>query len=318
MFGGVDTRISLYKLDVFCRVVECGTVTGAAEQLAVAQPVVSEHVRSLERRLDAKLFRRSGRVLELTESGRVAYEWARDVVRRTREAEVQMDRIGRAARNTITVAACTASAATILPDVLLRFQAAHPEAVVHLNHLASDQAVRAVRTGACDFGLVSYADESIGDPRDAPELEVEWVYEEDLVPVCAPNHVAARGRTSIARLVGLPFVCTPHGSARRRSIDRQFQRAGAGTRNVVMELGHSGPITDAVEQGIGVALLSRHAVAAKLALGELSEIAMPDDRFVVRFAVLRRRDRVLTALQTTLLEDVRRHLADGASPAPHA
>ncbi|WP_181784741.1 LysR family transcriptional regulator, partial [Pseudonocardia pini] len=182
----MDTMVSLYKLSVFCQVVEHGTITRAAQELGLTQPVVSEHVRMLERRLESLLFERRGRRLELTESGRVTYEWARDVVRRTREAEVLLRDLADNKASTIRVASCTASAAALLPDIVLAFQHSHPRAVVALNHLASDAAVASVRAGQCDFGLVSYADECLGENRD-DEIAVEWVHRERLVAVCAPS-----------------------------------------------------------------------------------------------------------------------------------
>ena len=63
----LDTRISLYKLEILCAVVDHGGVSRAAEQLYISQPVVTAHIRSLEERLGAELFQRAGRGVEPTE-----------------------------------------------------------------------------------------------------------------------------------------------------------------------------------------------------------------------------------------------------------
>src|SRR6266487_757938 len=83
----LDLRISLHKLDVLSRVVQLGGVSRAAEDLFVAQPVVTSHIRSLERRLDVVLFYREGRQFHLTDAGQIVHAWAQDVLTRTRELE---------------------------------------------------------------------------------------------------------------------------------------------------------------------------------------------------------------------------------------
>lgn len=53
-----------------------GGVTAAAQRLSVAQPTVSEQIRALERSLGAKLFRKAGRGLALTDTGEIVYRYA--------------------------------------------------------------------------------------------------------------------------------------------------------------------------------------------------------------------------------------------------
>ncbi|MFE6848904.1 LysR family transcriptional regulator [Streptomyces sp. NPDC057686] len=46
-----DKHMTFQKLEVFCAVVDLGGVSRAARHLHVAQPVVTAHLKSLERRL---------------------------------------------------------------------------------------------------------------------------------------------------------------------------------------------------------------------------------------------------------------------------
>jgi LysR family transcriptional activator of nhaA len=54
-------------------------VTRAAKRLRVTQPTVSEQIQALERSLDTKLFRREGRALALTETGRSVLRHAEEI-----------------------------------------------------------------------------------------------------------------------------------------------------------------------------------------------------------------------------------------------
>jgi LysR family transcriptional activator of nhaA len=56
-----------------------GTIQKAAERLHVGQPAISTQLRQLEQSLGQKLFRKSGRTLELTETGRIAWRYADEI-----------------------------------------------------------------------------------------------------------------------------------------------------------------------------------------------------------------------------------------------
>jgi LysR family transcriptional activator of nhaA len=56
-----------------------GTIQKAAARLHVGQPAISTQLRQLEKALGQKLFRKSGRTLELTETGRIAWRYADEI-----------------------------------------------------------------------------------------------------------------------------------------------------------------------------------------------------------------------------------------------
>ncbi|AJD49437.1 LysR family transcriptional regulator [Isoalcanivorax pacificus W11-5] len=68
------------ELRLFVAVVECGTISAAAEQLGVAPSVVSRTLSRLERKLGTTLLSRTTRRMELTEEGRFALERARVIL----------------------------------------------------------------------------------------------------------------------------------------------------------------------------------------------------------------------------------------------
>jgi DNA-binding transcriptional LysR family regulator len=310
MIDAMDTRISLYKLEVFCRVVESDTVTAAAESIGVAQPVVTGHLRSIERRLGVKLFDRVGRRLELTDAGRVVYDWARDVGERTREAGEVIDRLAGAVREPVTIAACTGSSTYLLPSLVVRFGETRPGADVQLRSLSSERVVAAVREGSCDFGVASYLDVvDVG-----PDLERRHLLEEDLVLVAGAGHEPLGSEIAAEELGDLSFVCTPRGSARRRTIDAHVSRLGLPPRRIVVELGQGEAVKAAVRQGVGVALLTRGSVAADLEAGLLREVAVRGPRLTFHYDVLLRRGRRLTAAQRALLATIEESVRPAASP----
>ncbi len=74
----------LAHLDAFVAVAERRSFSTAAEQLHIAQPLLSRRIKNLERRLGEELFDRSQRHVEITELGQLLLPHAEDIIARTR------------------------------------------------------------------------------------------------------------------------------------------------------------------------------------------------------------------------------------------
>lgn len=77
--------LNYHHLLYFWMVAKEGTVARASQVLRLAQPTLSGQIRALESSLGEKLFQKRGRHLELTEMGRVVFEYADDIFRIGRE-----------------------------------------------------------------------------------------------------------------------------------------------------------------------------------------------------------------------------------------
>src|ERR671933_2559130 len=80
-----DASLTLYKLRVFCEVIERQSFTLAAEHLFTTQPAISVHVRSLERFFGTRLVYREGRRSLPTEAGEAVYRYARALLQDTEQ-----------------------------------------------------------------------------------------------------------------------------------------------------------------------------------------------------------------------------------------
>jgi LysR family transcriptional activator of nhaA len=78
-------KLNYKHLEYFWAVGKEGSVTRAARFLRVSQPAVSAQIRSLERELGEKLFRKSGRTLALTEMGQLVFGYADEIFSLGRE-----------------------------------------------------------------------------------------------------------------------------------------------------------------------------------------------------------------------------------------
>jgi LysR family transcriptional regulator, low CO2-responsive transcriptional regulator len=298
-FGsGLDLRITLYKLDIFCQVVDAGGVTRAADQLILTQPVVTGHIRSLEERLGVKLFSRSGRHNVLTEAGERTYRWGKEILRATQELHRELEEIGDGSSGSVAIAASMSAGSYLLPPLIAAFAREKPN--VQISLVVSDQAgaQEAVRAGDVDFAI------SIGETPPQPSwLGCETIGEEELIVVAAPGE-ALVGPLSAAELTELRFVESPM-SGRRKLADRRLRDFGVGERRVAVELGHPEAMKRAVEEGVGAAMLFRGAVKDELERGSLVELAIEGVDLFFPVLLMVRTDKLLSHAQEMLLTEIR-------------
>jgi len=76
------------NMDSFIRVVEAGSISGAAERLNVAKSAVSRRLKELEKHLGVELFHRTTRQMNLTDTGRAFYHQAVRILDDVLEAEI--------------------------------------------------------------------------------------------------------------------------------------------------------------------------------------------------------------------------------------
>jgi LysR family transcriptional regulator, low CO2-responsive transcriptional regulator len=296
----LDNRISLQKLEVFCLVVELGGVGKAADHLHLAQPAVSAHLRTLQERLGAQLLYRDGRRMHLTEAGRSAYRWAREVLSRSQELVREIEGFAAGEAGSAVIASSMTVGSYLLPPVLSGFCLANPRARLTLHVWDPERAMQATEAGTADFALV-ITDAAI----EQRIFTTESLGHEELVLVASPGDEQVGETASIPELARLRYVCSPGALARRRLVDSVLRELGVQQREIVLELGHPEPMKQATQAGLGVCLLVRSAVERELREGLLREVAIPHAPLHVPVTLVRGAGKRLTPLQGELIETFR-------------
>ena len=129
------------QLRTFLTVAQAGSVSEAAESLAVSQPAVSSALASLRRAFGVALVEREGRGLRLTEAGRTLAAYGRRIFALADEAESEVRAAGSAQAVRVRIAAVTTVAEYVLPQPLRQVCEKHPKL-----RLSSTSAI-AVRSG---------------------------------------------------------------------------------------------------------------------------------------------------------------------------
>lgn len=133
------------SLRVFCRIVEQGSLTRAAQLLEMSNSTVTNHLSSLESHLGVKLLNRTTRKLSLTDEGKACYERAREVLAGVNEMEETLRGATVTPKGVLRVDVPTAIGRLYIAPALPRFAAQYPDLTVRMT--LGDRVLDAVEEG---------------------------------------------------------------------------------------------------------------------------------------------------------------------------
>ena len=281
--------MTLNQLRSFLAVADSGSVRAAAEELVVTQAAVSAAITALQKSLGVALVTPDGRGLRLTDAGASYARYARRILGLLDEAARAAAAAADPERGELRIAAVTTAAEQIVPPILGGFRRRHPQTGVRLEAGNRDRVRSLLDRHQVDLVLG-------GRPEPAWDVVVHAVRPHELVVVAAPELAAAAragtgegagataeagaGATAEGEAVGLlPWLASQTwllrepGSGTRASTDTLL--ADLDISPLTLMVGSNVAIRESAQVGLGVTLLSRDAVAAELADGELAEIPVP-------------------------------------------
>jgi LysR family transcriptional regulator, low CO2-responsive transcriptional regulator len=260
--------ITVTQLTAFLAVVRGGSVTAAADELVVTQPSVSSAIAALARELGCELFERSGRGIRLTEAGSAFAPYAADVIGLLERGRRAAREAASAGGRRLRIAAVTTAAESFVPQMMRDFSHAHPGVELTLDVGNRAHVIDSVLRHSADVAIS-------GRPPGDPRLVAEPLSENRITCITAPDDPAASGRPyAAAELADRAWLLREPGSG-TRTLNEQFL-ADRGLEPRTLELGSNGAIKQAARAGLGISLLSRSAVEAELAAGQLGEIPLRD------------------------------------------
>lgn len=251
------------EMAVFVRVVEAGGFAGAARSLGLSPSAVSKLVTRLERRLGARLLRRSTRHVAMTPEGEAFHARAQSILAEIDAAEREAGGAalpaGRLRVNTSASYVAHVLAA-LLPDFLARYPDIDLDIVQTdaIADLVADRSDIAIRAGTLlDSALVS---RSLGDTL--------------LIVVAAPTWIARHGE---ARTFDELAAAGMLGFAYRRASGTWLPPAGAVPERVRVSDGEG--IRQLALAGVAPARLAKFTIRDDLAAGRLipllADLAQP-------------------------------------------
>ncbi|WP_181785696.1 LysR family transcriptional regulator [Streptomyces phytophilus] len=232
--------LDLRKLRYFVAVADRLHFGRAADELHIAQPVLSRQIRALEQDLGASLFTRDRHGVALTDAGRQLLAEAGPLLA---SAHAVRRRVSAAARGSQRLVVGFRAGVAVIPAARA-FEARHPDVVVDVRRIEWDDQAPMLLDGRVDVGYVRL-------PIDEAGLRVTPLYTEPRVAVLPTGHrLAGKEEVTEAELAGEPLVW--HADPSTQPTRRPHPNAGYLVRGVDETLEH-------VAAGRGISFLARSA-----------------------------------------------------------
>jgi molybdate transport repressor ModE-like protein len=273
-----------------------GSVSAAAAAIGIGQPSASQHLRLLEAAAGQRLVERTGRGSRLTDAGQVLAARAAQALSSLGAAEEELGALAGLQTGTIHLGASTAPGVYLLPDTLGCFRRSYPGVTVEVEVAASEEILKRLLSGRVRLALVGA---TAADER----IELDPFLEDEIVGVAKPGIAPLKhGALAPTKLSEFMLLAREPGSSSQQVIDQELRTIGV-TPAGLWELGSSEAIKRAAREGLGLAFLSRYAVAEEVERGDLESFRLTGRPPLLRhFSVARLAGRQLSPAERSFVD----------------
>jgi DNA-binding transcriptional LysR family regulator len=290
------------RLRAFEAVAAEHSFVGAARRLHLSQPAVSKHIAALEREIGVRLVTRRP-AFDLTPAGQFLAGYVARAGALLDQAERGVRALVEAEVGTLRIGASGTPGTYLVPKVVRRFIDRRPYVEVVFQLGTSAETLDALAHHEVELGI-------IGGLGGRPDLDVEPIFDDDLVLVAAPT--VAKSKLRPGDLDDLLWIHREEGSATRVALEAALRAIGAAPRRR-LALPSWEAIKLVVADGGAVAAVSRMAIDVEQAAGTLAPLAVKGWRLGRPISVARHRDLPLSPLATAFITELKRHDAASAS-----
>ncbi|MBO6279337.1 MAG: LysR family transcriptional regulator, partial [Pseudomonas sp.] len=261
-------RITLRQLQIFNEVCDLRSYSRAAEEMSLTQPAVSLQIRQLEELIGQPLFDYVGKKLYMTEAAEALQRASRDIFGRLENLDMQLSDMLGSLQGQLKLAV-ESSAKYFIPHLFAAFKRQHPEVNLQLTVVNRAQAVRRLSDNRDDRVIMSMVPQDMG-------LEFLPFLNNPIIAVAPADHpLCAQGPLYLRDLEPFTLLMREQGSGTRLACEEYFKEKRV-YFSQTLEVASTDAQRECAVAGLGVALLTRHAVSLELATGLLRELPIEE------------------------------------------
>ncbi|MCQ8782687.1 LysR family transcriptional regulator [Mangrovibrevibacter kandeliae] len=248
-------RVDLLGLEAFFCIADRGSFHRAAAHLNLSQTALSHRMRKLEEDLGVKLLARTTRQVSLTPAGVELLPTARRILTDLDGTFESLRAKGRERQQHLTIGCLPTLATNVLPGMLARFAATHPDVALHVLDHSAAEITEAVQTGEAEFGITMVSAARF-------DLEITPLLKESFLIACPSEHpLAKQENVCWSDLGDAPVVRVGRQTGNRALIDEALGTLRESVR-WQYEVQHLTTAVSFVRAGLALAILPEFALAA--------------------------------------------------------
>ena len=273
--------MELKQLAIYVKVFELESFSKAAKEVYLSQPSVSAYINSLENELQTKLIYRSAKEFMPTKSGKLFYEYAKDILALRDNSINSIKDLSNYSGGNIDILASSVPSQYILPEAIGAFHKTNPGVVFSIEQADTTHVVNGIAAHRGEIGFV-------GAKIDNPKCIYQDFMSEKLIMI-APNE--KRFEDATADDIGdflrnEYFVLREPGSGTRLKYEEYFVSEGIKVNDlkVSASFNNTQSIIHAVANGLGLSIVSelaaKHYIRQKMVIPFNIE-ALPERHFYI-------------------------------------
>lgn len=277
-------NITIQQMDALVRVIENRSFSKAAKSMNMTQPALTKHIKNLEDAVGFRVAARGYAGISLTREGRLLYDYAKRILKLRDEAREKIINSRLNDHGNIYISASTIPATYILPSVLGGFRRKAPGIKAYVRMGDSEEVIETIIEGRAELGF-------IGKNPATAKLCAEPLWKDTLVLVVPQGH-RWTNEIELKDLEAEPFVVREKGSGSLDTLEKFLKEKGhpgLSRFNIAVELGSSEAVREAVIAGLGVSVISIHAVRRELQHGILRRVEIKNCRIERNFHIIYKR-----------------------------
>ncbi|WP_458420737.1 LysR family transcriptional regulator [Bacillus pumilus] len=229
--------MNLHALRIFAKVAETKSVTQTADALSLTQPAVTAQLRSIEREIGFRLFKRNGRGIALTEMGK-----------------------------SLRIASTYVPLNFLLPDWLAAFKTSSPQTEIELKSGNSAQVIDSLLQYESDVAIAVIED------LDHEEIVTSHLTNLSYDFIVPADHPLNGKTVPLERLSLEPFLMREEGSSTRDKLFSLFTSKGIKKPTVDLQFSGVHEAIQMIKAGYGITLVPRDAVQGSLKRKEIGRV----------------------------------------------
>lgn len=264
----MDENLSLYR--IFYATATAGNISKAAEELYISQPAISKSIKKLEEILHMTLFLRNSRGVQLTEEGKILFEYVKAAFETLEVGIEQVRRIANMDTGHLRIGVSTTLCKNVLLPYLKRFIEQYPHIQISIECQSTAHTLEMLSDNRIDIGL-------IGKPVNNrnidfyPVMEIEDIF---VTTKTYMDHLALRTtHTGIDILHDASLMMLDKENMTRQYIDHYLEAEHIQLSHA-LEVSSMDLLIDFAKIGLGIACVIQEFVLDDLQEGTLWKLPL--------------------------------------------
>ncbi len=259
--GKEDVYMNLQYLKSFYITVKLNSISKAAKELHLTQPGLSMQLQALEKELDSNLLIRSNRGVELTEAGKILFDYADTIL--SLQDNIQRDLSNfKTSKKELFLGACKSIGEHALPCSIYIFKNKHPDIDINFNIYNSREVISRLKDKSINLGIVQ---EEVSEDGIVAELLGE---DPILLVTSSSSH---KNSITLDELLQVPLISREKGSGTQRAIQEALNKQSIQCEDLktMYQLNSMEAIKSSVVSGKGMAFIPKLTIERELYEGTL-------------------------------------------------